>query len=187
MYIGSSGELPAQCKSASPGETKKLQIFEIVSESKTSYRMSVAPWECFKCFEYALKVLKILYAYITTDTLPDFPDLPEFPLPDLPDFPLPDLPDFPDLPDLPDFPLPDLPDLLDLPDFPLPDLPDFPLPDFPLPDLTVLISLIIFVSYLPYCFDQQLIVILQSWLVNGMAGAIGPNVSALPLVGRGSE
>ena len=85
--------------------------------------MSVAPWDCFKGFEYALKVLKILHAYITTDTLPDFllpdlsdlPDLPEFgnqtspyqtspyhdfPLPDLPDFPLPDLPDLPDLLDL---------------------------------------------------------------------------------------
>ena len=43
--------------------------------------MSVAPWDCFKGFEYALKVLKILHAYITTYTLPDFP-LPDFPLPD---------------------------------------------------------------------------------------------------------
>ena len=48
--------------------------------------MSVAPWDCFKGFEYALKVLKILHAYITTYTLPDFP-LPDFPLPDLPDLP----------------------------------------------------------------------------------------------------
>ena len=40
--------------------------------------MSVlAPWDCFKGFEYPLKVLKILHAYITTDTLPDFP-LPDF-------------------------------------------------------------------------------------------------------------
>ena len=45
--------------------------------------MSVAPWDCFKGFEYALKVLKILHAYITTYTLPDFP-LPD--LPDLPDY-----------------------------------------------------------------------------------------------------
>ena len=60
--------------------------------------MSVAPWKCFKCFEYALKVFKILHAYITTVTLPDFPlpDLPDIPLPDLPDFPLPDLQDLPD-------------------------------------------------------------------------------------------
>ena len=66
--------------------------------------MSVAPWDCFKGFEYALKVLKILHAYITTYTLPDFP-LPDFPLPDLPDLPLQDFPlqDFP----LQDFPLPD--------------------------------------------------------------------------------
>ena len=37
----------------------------------TSYRMSVAPWDCFKGFECALKVLKILHTYITTDTLTD--------------------------------------------------------------------------------------------------------------------
>ena len=40
-------------------------------QKTTSYRMSVAPWDCFKGFECALKVLKILHAYITTDTLTD--------------------------------------------------------------------------------------------------------------------
>ena len=44
---------------------------ERYSQKTTSYRMSVAPWDCFKGFEYALKVLKILHAYITTDTLTD--------------------------------------------------------------------------------------------------------------------
>ena len=64
---------------------KYFQKAGMTMTKTTSYRMSVAPWDCFKGFEYALKVLKILHAYITTYTLPDFP-LPD--LQDLPDLPL---------------------------------------------------------------------------------------------------
>ena len=41
------------------------------------------------------------------------------------------------------------------------------------------------VSYLPECFNQQTIMILQSWLVSGKTGAIGLTVPAL--AGKGSE
>ena len=35
----------------------KVDVMEIYYGAKTtSYRMSVAPWKCFKCFEYALKI-----------------------------------------------------------------------------------------------------------------------------------
>ena len=50
----------------------KIVVPLFMNIKTTSYRMSVAPWDCFKGFdEYALKVLKILHAYITTDTLTD--------------------------------------------------------------------------------------------------------------------
>ena len=45
--------------------------FVQINIKTTSYRMSVAPWDCFKGFECALKALKILHTYITTDTLTD--------------------------------------------------------------------------------------------------------------------
>ena len=55
--------------------TAYLTIFQFHQfdclEKTTSYRMSVAPWDCFKGFECASKVLKILHAYITTDTFTD--------------------------------------------------------------------------------------------------------------------
>ena len=55
----SASATPSGCQDS--GQCKKT----------TSYRMSVAPWDCFKGFECALKVLKILHTNITTDTLTD--------------------------------------------------------------------------------------------------------------------